>query len=118
MVDVALNLDVSAHNNISSEERSLDQALLSLEPFDANQQINGINATTNVSVAELPTNIRDSFNVAAKQLTLLRESVLSPTAEEDENSVENLGEDEDETVSNIAEPCLDQNIGKTKIFIR
>lgn len=54
------------------------------------------------------------MNIAAKQLSLLYGSVLSATAEEDEDSIENLDEGEEEINSNFAEQCLEQPTGKIK----
>lgn len=130
MVNVALNSQVSSQNNneskplsfqfqklsfrmfsldISLDEQSLNQALLSLESCEESSQNNSINAPTTVSVAELPSDITDSFNVAAKQLSLFYGSVVNPTPEEDEESIEHLGE---EVNSNDFEPSFQHTTGK------
>ena len=96
---------------MTMDEQSLNQALLSLETCEENQQINGINTPTTVSVAELPSDITDSLNVAAKQLSLLYGSVVSPT---DEDDIDNLGEGEEEMNNSFAEPCLGHTTGRMK----
>jgi len=99
------------------DEQSLNQALLSLDTCEANQQINSISTTTAVSVAELPSDITDSLNVAAKQLSLLYGSVVNPNTEEEEESIENFVEGEEEINSNFLEPCPEQTTGKIKKFL-
>jgi len=96
--------------DISVDEQALDQALLSLDTCDENRQLNGINTNTAVSVAELPSDITDSLNVAAKQLSLLYESVNVTITENDEESGENLGEE----AGSVVEPCLEQTTGNKK----
>lgn len=130
MVNVALNSQVSTQNNneskssssqkfsfgifsldISVDEQSLNQALLSLESCEENPHISSINTPTTVSVAELPSDITDSFNVAAKQLSLFYGSVVDPTPEEDEESIDHLGE---EVNSHHPEPYFAHTTGKAK----
>ncbi|CAF1311786.1 unnamed protein product [Rotaria sordida] len=112
MMDVALNLDVSADTNndeTSIDEQSINQALLSLDICDDNRQINRIHTNTAVSVAELPSGITDSLNVAAKQLSLLYESVVNvTTTEQEEDPFEDTTEREDEIASSFVEPCSEQ----------
>ncbi|CAF0804708.1 unnamed protein product [Rotaria sp. Silwood1] len=112
MVNVALNLDVSADTNnekASIDEQSINQALLSLDICDDTRQINGINTNTAVSVAEVPNDITDSLNVAAKQFSLLYESVVNvSTAETDEDFIDDSLEREDEIASNYGRPCSEQ----------
>ncbi|CAF1447334.1 unnamed protein product [Rotaria sordida] len=112
MMDVALNLDVSADTNndeTSIDEQSINQALLSLDICDDNRQINRIHTNTAVSVAELPSGITDSLNVAAKQLSLLYESVVNvTTTEQEEDSFEDTTEREDEIASSFVKPCSEQ----------
>jgi len=57
----------------------LDPALLCLNECDATQDMPSMSTTTGVSVAELPSDITDSLNDAAKQLSLLYGSVLNTT---------------------------------------
>ncbi|CAF2708983.1 unnamed protein product [Rotaria sp. Silwood2] len=112
MVDVALNLDMSTDTNndkTSVDEQSINQALLSLDICDDNRQITAISTATAVSVADLPSGITDSLNVAAKQLSLLYESVVNvPTAEEDEDFIEDTIEREDEIANSFVKPCSGQ----------
>jgi hypothetical protein len=94
------------------DEQSLNQALLSLNACDENRQLNGIHTNTAVSVAELPSDIQDSFNVAAKQLSLLYGSVVSlQTAEEEEEADDNLGE----IVSSSVAQCSDETTASSAI---
>lgn len=116
MVNVALNSDVSvrkATENLSADEQTLNQALLSLDQCDENRDMHGMSTTTTVSVAELPSDITDSLNVAAKQLSLLYESVVNTTdhGEEVENE-EVEGEEENGISDGLVEPCSNDVTGK------
>lgn len=104
---------------VSLDEQTIDQALLSLDICENNQQVNNINSDTGVSVAKLPDAITDSLNVAAKQLSLFYDSVVNTTTNTDQN--ENLIEDDlanedDDIISSFGETCLEQEtgIGKRK----
>jgi hypothetical protein len=94
---------------MSVDEESINQALLSLDDCDETRQMNAINTITAVSVAELPTGITDSLNVAAKQLSLLYESV---TTEHGEELIEDATEEEGEIASGFVELCSEQETGR------
>ncbi|CAF1313511.1 unnamed protein product [Rotaria magnacalcarata] len=112
MVDAVLNLDATndTHNDETFvEEQQINQALLSsLDLCNGNEQITSLSTNTAVSVAELPSDITDSLNVAAKQLSLLYESVSNVTStEQDGNLVENSHDIEglnSSTVEPLSEP--------------
>ncbi|CAF0809847.1 unnamed protein product [Adineta ricciae] len=86
MVNIALNLDSTStgnDDNLSIDEQGINQALLTLDGSSESSSIPSISTTTTaVSVAELPSGITDSLNVAAKQLSHLYDSVVSTTTTE------------------------------------
>ncbi|CAF3444395.1 unnamed protein product [Rotaria socialis] len=112
MVDAALNLDATndtRNDETLGEEQQINQALLSsLALCNDNEQITSLSTNTTVSVAELPSDITYSLNVAAKQLSLLYESVSNVTnTEQDGNLVEDSDETEQlnsSTVEPLSEP--------------
>ncbi|CAF1593995.1 unnamed protein product [Adineta ricciae] len=104
MVNIALNLDSTSTGNddsktyiwstqfrtpwfdllsdLSIDEQGINQALLTLDNTGESSPIPSISTTTAVSVAELPSGITDSLNVAAKQLSHLYDSVVSTATTE------------------------------------
>ncbi|CAF1133056.1 unnamed protein product [Adineta steineri] len=108
MVDVALNLDMSSHtinDDISVDEQNIDEALLS---DTCEEQINGSNTVTSVTVSELPSGITDCLNVAAKQLHFLYDSVVStPSTENGEEVDENRTETAEEISNGVVEQCTE-----------
>ena len=90
--------------------------MLSLDNCNTNRDINGLNSTTTaVSVAELPSDITDSLNVAAKQLSLLYERVVNST-EQGEELVDNLDVNaegkENVIFDGIVEPSAEEETGR------
>ncbi len=100
------------YNNFADvylDEQSINQALLSLNSCDDSQQIS-INTISAVAVAELPTGITDSLNVAAKRLSLLYDSTANTTTtEHDEDRTE---EENNEIADGSVQPCSEQETGK------
>ena len=95
--------------DVSLDEQSINQALLSLDSCDDSQQIS-INTISAVAVAELPTGITDSLNVAAKRLYLLCDSTVStPTTEHGEDPTE---EENNEIADGFVQPYSGQETGK------
>lgn len=94
------------------DEQSISQALLSSDSCDDSRPII---TTTAVSVAELPSGITDSLNVAAKQLSFLYESVVGTnTTEEAEELNEDVSHRSEEISSGFVEVYTEQETGSAR----
>ena len=123
MVDEALNIDLSAQNDSDSESCSrvkivivewvrfyadtsfgeqTDDPILSSASQLADEE--KIELNTGVAVSELPCDVKESFNVAAKQLSLLCDSVdnTSPIT----RSLEEFDDHDAESDERVASPTV------------
>ena len=141
MLNIALNLDSTSTGNddsktyiwstrfrtpqfdllsdLSIDEQSINQALLTLDGSDESSSIPAIGTTTAVSVAELPSGITDSLNVAAKQLSHLYDSVVSTaTTETGEELNEGVDYREQGISDSFVEVYTEEDEGKKILSIR
>ena len=91
----------------------LIKLFLLLDAWNIDQQINEISTAMTVSVAEVPSEIGDCLNEAAKQLSLLCDSGSSVTIDEpNENIIRDEMEGADDIANSIVEQYSELETGK------
>ncbi|CAF0976644.1 unnamed protein product [Rotaria sordida] len=106
-VNENLQLDRTYHHKnkiMSTDDHSIDQALLSLDNRVDSKQGNILNTNTAVSVADTSTSVAGSLNVSTKQSSLLCKNIRnSRPIESDEETIDNENHisERDEETNNV-----------------